>query len=86
MTKVFGVVLFGAVALVLSGWAGLLWYEAYAYGSGRVPTLSRILAYAIDVAPPQLAVWTAFTTGLLAGIVGTVLALHFAGLLGFWKP
>ena len=85
-SRLFGVGLFGAVSLVLTGIAGMLWYETYAVGSGRAPTLSRILAYSIDTAPPQLAVWVAATVGLLAGIVGTVLALHFAGLLSFWRP
>jgi hypothetical protein len=86
VSHLFGVLVFAATAMVLTSAALYLWYETFAYATGQDPTLSRILAYAIDTAPPQLAVWVGATAGLLVGVVGTVLSLHFAGLLNWWKP
>jgi hypothetical protein len=61
---------------------GIFLYEGIAILTGLTPTISRIMAYNLDIHPAPVAAFE----GFLAGIVIVMLALHFAGLLSFWKP
>lgn len=57
-------------------------YEGIAIVTGLVPTISRIMAYELDVHPPLLvAVWS-----FLAGMFVLLLVLHFASALPWWRP
>lgn len=57
-------------------------YEAIAIVTELVPTISRIMAYNLDIHPPVVAA----VEGFLAGVVVVMLALHFAGALSWWRP
>jgi hypothetical protein len=68
--------------------AGLFWavaapfvYEGIAIATRGEPTISRIVAYSIDT-HPVLAVPAAFALG---GVL-TLLVMHFAGVLPWWRP
>ena len=62
--------------------AAFMGYEALAIVTGWAPTISRIVAYNLDVHPPLLvAIWS-----FLAGMLVLLLALHFASALPWWRP
>jgi hypothetical protein len=66
---------FAAVAM-------FFWYETIAVATGWSPTISKIIAYNVDVHPPVIVAFEAF----FAGVIMTGLALHFANMLSFWRP
>lgn len=75
MTKVLAATPFAAVSVFFA-------YEALAILTGWAPSISRIVAYNVDVHPPVLvAVWA-----FLAGMFVLLLVLHFASALPWWRP
>lgn len=57
-------------------------YEAVSIMTGWSPTISKILAYEVDVHPPVFVAAEAF----LAGVFFFALVMHVANMLPFWRP
>ncbi len=64
--------IFAALALIVTGFAVALWFEAAAIWSGREATLSALSASAI-ASHPHLAL----LSGVLFGVLVGALAVHF---------
>lgn len=69
-------VFFVALAIILSGGAGLCVYEAYAVQTGKDPTISKIVAYHFATHPALC-----FLGAFIAGGIVCGLLVHFVN----WK-
>lgn len=57
-------------------------YETVAIITGWSPTISKIIAYEVDIHPPVIIAAEAF----IAGVILTGLAFHFGNALSWWRP
>ena len=68
--RVLGGVIFIAAALIVSGFALALWYEAFAVLTGRQSTISSLSASAI-AQHPHIALLSTLVIGVLLGALVT---------------